>query len=149
MNPGFASWLCHVLAARPWAGLFSSLDSSLLTRYGGHLTPPSVGDVLSLSFFSFWPLCAACGILVLRSGIEPESVALKVPRPKLWPAGEFPRTFYVGAPTVPAPPWSAQGLQGPFWGWPLRIQGVGTRQERPGPPLPTWGSFYPSGQAWC
>ena len=123
----------------------SLLISGLQSPYPlwGTLIPPSMGDVLSLFFFSFWPLCAACGILVLRSGIEPESVALKVPRPNPWPAGDFPRTFCVGAPTVPAPPWSAQGPRGPLWGWPLRMQGVGTRQERPGPPLPTWGSFYP------
>ena len=51
MNPGFASWLCHVLAARPWAGLFSSLDSSLLTRYGGHLHPHPWGMSYLFLFF--------------------------------------------------------------------------------------------------
>ena len=93
----------------------SLLISGLQSPYPlwGTLIPPSMGDVLSLFFFSFWPLCAACGILVLRSGIEPESVALKVPRPNPWPAGEFPRTFCVGAPTVPRSEEHTSELQSP------------------------------------
>ena len=40
-------------------------------------------------FFSFWLCGAACGILVLRPGLEPGPSAVKVQSPNRWTAKEF------------------------------------------------------------
>ena len=43
-----------------------------------------------LSFFFFWPRCAACGILVPRPGTEPRPTAVKVWSPNHWTTRESP-----------------------------------------------------------
>ena len=46
---------------------------------------------LSISFFCFWPHCAACRILVLRLGIKPMPPALWAWSLIPWTAREFPQ----------------------------------------------------------
>ena len=41
-------------------------------------------------FSVFWPHCAACGILVLRPGIEPMPPAVEAWSSNHWTAREFP-----------------------------------------------------------
>ena len=45
-------------------------------------------------FFSFWPCCVACGILVPQPGIEPRAPAVKVLSTNHWTAREFPTLFF-------------------------------------------------------
>ena len=43
---------------------------------GTHMSPPSWTPSHYYFFFTFWPCCVACGILVPQPGIEPTSLAL-------------------------------------------------------------------------
>ena len=44
-------------------------------------------------FVFFWPLRAACGILVPQPGIEPGPLAVKVRSPNHWTTREFPERW--------------------------------------------------------
>ena len=44
-------------------------------------------------FFFFWLCHTACGILVLRPGIEPAPSAVKARSPNHWTARKFPKNF--------------------------------------------------------
>ena len=45
----------------------------------------------------FWPLCAACGILVPRPRIEPVPPALEAWSPNHWTAREVPRKIFISS----------------------------------------------------
>ena len=73
-----------------------------------------------LSFFlSFWPCHVACGILVLKPGIEPEHLAMRAQSPNHWTAREFPRSSFhncwAAASKLPCKPSCC--CSSPSWGF--------------------------------
>ena len=58
-----------------------------------------VGNANARFFFCFFFLAAPqpCGILVPRSGIQPEAPAVEVPSPKQWTTRKFPVLTHVNA----------------------------------------------------
>lgn len=51
--------------------------------------------LLLLFWFSFWPHCKACGILVLQSGIEPMPSAVAAQRLNHWTARKVLEVAYI------------------------------------------------------
>ena len=80
----------HHLGTCQKCRFFSPLPQSHWIIYSKVAVPKSVGFLLLLFCFVFWPHHTACGILVTRPGTEPRSSAVRARSPNHWTTREFP-----------------------------------------------------------
>ena len=106
----YGLWTGPIIWEKHTEAVFETCPSSKVEHSTSHTYKTSlemlasvVGDGLLMSpvamkslgtgydyFFSFWPRRAACGILILQPGIEPEATAVKAPSPNHWTTRELP-----------------------------------------------------------